>query len=90
MSIIIDAPVTERSLHVARHEGMELRAVIEGNNVYPQVTDRSSDEEQFPAWNPIDNVFEFWTTRPSATTEFEFERAWTAALGHPALDKFAA
>jgi len=85
MTMIVDAPLAERSLHVARHEGMELRAVIEGDSVYPQVTDSRDGTVQYPAWNPIDGEFEFWDDLPSPLAQLALTEAWTTTLRHPSL-----
>ena len=91
MSMLLNTetlPAT-RSLFVTRRGGQVLRAVIDGRNVYAQVTD-SDGTVQYPAWNPIYNEFDMWETTLDSSADTEmFEKAWSNILQHPAL-RFAA
>lgn len=88
MTIIVDTFATVRSLHVAKRGELELRAVIDGRNVYAQVTD-ARGFIQYPAWNPIDLGFEMWESIPEPSVATMIENAWSNAIQHPSL-QFAA
>lgn len=86
---VTDALSTDRFIRVMNRNHYELRAVIDGRNIYAQVINQYG-KIQFPLWNPIDIGFSMWDDIPDRDTVTMMESCWNNLSRHPALYNMAA